>query len=121
MNYFFFSCRAALESAPGCSEVSPGIEAGLKMSLDPDRDLQRIHSLIFTNMPRLETLINACECQAVYGANKICVLPGGGPPIEDVPSCFKTLTSLRETAFALQQEHRAYLRRLARETKYGSK
>lgn len=91
------------------------------MVLDPDRDLQRIHSLIFTNMSRLETLMNACECQAVYGANDICVIPDGGSPIEDVPSCFKTLNALREAAYALQREHRAYFRRLARDTKYGSK
>lgn len=91
------------------------------MVLDPDRDLQRIHSLIFTNMPRLETLMNACECQAVYGASDMCVIPDGGSPIEDVPSCFKTLNILREAAYALQREHRAYYRRLARDTKYGSK
>lgn len=115
------SCRAVAEIAPGCSQVSPGIEAGLRMVLDPDRDLQRIHSLIFTNMPRLETLMNACECQAVYGASDICVIPDGGSPIEDVPSCFKTLNALREAAYALQREHRAYFRRLARDTKYGSK
>ncbi|XP_044580930.1 GTPase-activating protein isoform X2 [Cotesia glomerata] len=115
------SCRAVSEVAPGCSEVSPGIEAGLRMVLDPDRDLQRIHSLIFTNMARLETLMSACECQAVYGASEMCVLPGGGSPIEDVPSCFKTLTALSDAAFGLQQEHRAYFRKLARDTKYGSK
>lgn len=116
-----YSCRAIAEIAPGCSQVSPGIEAGLRMVLDPDRDLQRIHSLIFTNMPRLETLMNACECQAVYGASDMCVIPDGGSPIEDVPSCFKTLNILREAAYALQREHRAYYRRLARDTKYGSK
>lgn len=116
-----YSCRAVAEIAPGCSEVSPGMEAGLRMVLDPDRDLQRIHSLIFTNMPRLETLMSACECQAVYGASDMCVIPDGGSPIEDVPSCFKTLTALREAAYALEHEHRAYLRRLARDTKYGSK
>lgn len=93
----------------------------MRIKLDPDRDLQRIHSLIFTNMPRLETLMNACECQAVYGASDMCVIPEGGSPIEDVPSCFKTLTALREAAYALQREHRAYFRRLARDTKYGSK
>lgn len=91
------------------------------MVLDPDRDLQRIHSLIFTNMLRLETLMNTCECQAVYGASDMCVIPDGGSPIEDVPSCFKTLTALKEAAYALQHEHRAYFRRLARDTKYGSK
>ncbi|XP_046837101.1 ras GTPase-activating protein 3 isoform X6 [Vespa crabro] len=121
INGHWLCCRAASEVAPGCSEVSPGIEAGLRMVLDPDRDLQRIHSLIFTNMPRLETLMSACECQAVYGASDMCVIPGGGSLIEDVPSCFKTLTSLREAAYALQHEHRAYFRRLARDTKYGSK
>nr|XP_050866902.1 ras GTPase-activating protein 3 isoform X3 [Vespula vulgaris] len=121
INGHWLCCRAASEVAPGCSEVSPGIEAGLRMVLDPDRDLQRIHSLIFTNMPRLETLMSACECQAVYGASDMCVIPGGGSLIEDVPSCFKTLTALREAAYALQHEHRAYFRRLARDTKYGSK
>lgn len=77
--------------------------------------------MIFANMSRLETLMSACECQAVYGASDINVLPGGGSPIEDVPSCFKTLTALREAAFILQCEHRAYFRKLARDTKYGSK
>ncbi|XP_015603727.1 ras GTPase-activating protein 3 isoform X2 [Cephus cinctus] len=121
INGHWLCCRAVAEIAPGCSEVSPGVEAGLRIVLDPDRDLQRIHSLIFTNMPRLETLMSACECQAVYGASEMCVLPGGGSPIEDVPSCFKTLTALRDAAIALEREHRAYFRRLARDTKYGSK
>ncbi|XP_012228445.1 ras GTPase-activating protein 3 isoform X1 [Linepithema humile] len=121
INGHWLCCRAVAETALGCSEVSPGIEAGMRIKLDPDRDLQRIHSLIFTNMPRLETLMNACECQAVYGASDMCVIPEGGSPIEDVPSCFKTLTALREAAYALQREHRAYFRRLARDTKYGSK
>ncbi|KYN17219.1 Ras GTPase-activating protein 3 [Trachymyrmex cornetzi] len=121
INGHWLCCRAVAEVAPGCSQVSPGVEAGLRMVLDPDRDLQRIHSLIFTNMPRLETLMNACECQAVYGASDMCVIPDGGSPIEDVPSCFKTLNALREAAYALQREHRAYFRKLARDTKYGSK
>ncbi|XP_020290837.1 GTPase-activating protein isoform X2 [Pseudomyrmex gracilis] len=121
INGHWLCCRTVSENAPGCSEVSPGVEAGLRMVLDPDRDLQRIHSLIFTNMPRLETLKNACECQAVYGASDMSVIPDGGSPIEDVPSCFKTLTALKEAACTLQREHRAYFRKLARDTKYGSK
>ncbi|TGZ42723.1 Uncharacterized protein DBV15_09497, partial [Temnothorax longispinosus] len=121
INGHWLCCRAVAETAPGCSQVSPGIEAGLRMVLDPDRDLQRIHSLIFTNLPRLDTLMNACECQAVYGASDMCVIPDGGSPIEDVPSCFKTLIALRDAAYALQCEHRVYFRRLARDTKYGSK
>lgn len=60
----------------------------------------------------------ACECQAVYTGD-ICFLPRA--VIEDVQSCFKTLTTLREATFVLEQEHRAHLRSIARETKYGSK
>lgn len=121
INGHWLCCRAATEGALGCSQVSPGFEAGLRMVLDPDRDLQRIHSLIFANMTRLETLMSACECQAVYGASEMCVLPNGGSPIEDVPSCFKTLIALRDATIALQCEHRSYFRKLARDTKYGSK
>lgn len=64
------------------------------------------------------TFTAACECQAVYTGD-ICFLPNF--IIEDVPSCFKMLNQLRETVFSLEQEHRSYLRLLARETKYGSK
>lgn len=64
------------------------------------------------------TFSAACECQAVYTGD-ICFLPNF--IIEDVPSCFKMLNQLRETVFTLEQEHRSYLRLLARETKYGSK
>jgi hypothetical protein len=42
--------------AAGCSDVSGGLEVGLQMDLDPDRELQRIHSLFITHMERLERL-----------------------------------------------------------------
>lgn len=51
-----FSCRAPNEVAPGCSDVSRGLEAGLQMNLDPDRELQRIHSLFIAHMERLDRL-----------------------------------------------------------------
>jgi hypothetical protein len=51
-----FSCQAQSEVAPGCSDVSGGLEVGLQMDLDPDRELQRIHSLFITHMERLERL-----------------------------------------------------------------
>ncbi|KAJ9588758.1 hypothetical protein L9F63_017945, partial [Diploptera punctata] len=111
-------CRVPNELAPGCSDVSRGLEAGLQMNLDPDRELQRIHSLFMSHMERLDKLKDACECQAVYTGD-ICFLPSF--IIEDVQSCYKTLALLRETVFNLEQEHRSYLRSLARETKYGSK
>ncbi|XP_067014375.2 ras GTPase-activating protein 3 isoform X2 [Anabrus simplex] len=118
INGHWLCCRSTNDMAPGCSDVSRGLEAGLQMNLDPDRELQRIHSLFIAHMDRLETLKDACECQAVYTGD-ICFLPSF--VIEDVQSCFKTLTHLQEVAFTLEQEHRSYLRSLARETKYGSK
>ncbi|XP_069689652.1 ras GTPase-activating protein 3 isoform X2 [Periplaneta americana] len=118
INGHWLCCRAQSELAAGCSDVSRGLEAGLQMNLDPDRELQRIHSLFIAHMERLDKLKDACECQAVYTGD-ICFMPNF--IIEDVQSCFKTLTQLRETAYILEQEHRSYLRSLARETKYGSK
>jgi len=118
INGHWLCCRAPNEVAPGCSDVSRGLEAGLQMNLDPDRELQRIHSLFIAHNDRLDRLRSACECQAVYTGD-ICFLPNF--IIEDVPSCFKMLNQLRETVFTLEQEHRSYLRLLARETKYGSK
>lgn len=118
INGHWLCCRAPHEVAPGCSDVSRGLEAGLQMNLDPDRELQRIHSLFIAHMERLERLRSACECQAVYTGD-ICFLPSF--IIEDVPSCFKMVNQLSETVFTLEQEHRSYLRLLARETKYGSK
>ena len=51
------SCRAQSEAAPGCSEVSTSVDATLQMNLDPDRELQRIHSLVISNLDRLEGLV----------------------------------------------------------------
>jgi len=54
--WFACSCRAPNEVAPGCSDVSRGLEAGLQMNLDPDRELQRIHSLFIAHNDRLDRL-----------------------------------------------------------------
>ncbi|KAK7869883.1 hypothetical protein R5R35_006686 [Gryllus longicercus] len=119
VNGHWLCCRAMVEGAPGCTDVSSfESEKSLQMNLDPDRELQRIHSLFISHMDRLEALTNACECQAVYTGD-ICFMPSF--VIEDVQSCFKTLSLVMETAYKLEQEHRSYQRSLARETKYGSK
>ncbi|XP_054271114.1 GTPase-activating protein [Macrosteles quadrilineatus] len=109
-------CKAVSETADGCTQVSSSLD--LQMNVDTETELARLHSLIITHMDRLERVMQDCECQAVYTGD-ICFLPRS--VIEDVQSSFKTLTALREAAIVLEQEHRAYLRALARETKYGSK
>lgn len=61
-----------------------------------------------------------CESRAVRGiggndwSGLTCI-------VEEPKSCLKTLLDLRETALELQTETRLYIRRVQRETKYGSK
>jgi hypothetical protein len=52
-----FSCRQNREDAEGCRDVTSGLQgAGLQLSLDPDRELERIHSLFAAHMNKLEAL-----------------------------------------------------------------
>lgn len=115
INNHWLCCDLTNEFAPGCSEVSRP-DSSLHITLDPERDLERTHSLLFSHISRLEALTQMCECQAVYTGEKR--LPA---IIDDVQSCFKTLKQLREIAFQLEQKHRIYQRSMARDTKYGSK
>lgn len=91
-------------------------DSSLHVTLDPERDLERIHSLLFMHIGRLETLMGMCEHRAY--TNEVQLLP---PVIDDVQTCLRTLTQLREIAFQLEQKHRTYQRSLARDTKLGSK
>lgn len=85
------------------------------MTLDPERDLQRIHSLIISHLGCIESIIQACE-------NEYCrAVPRMGFVIEDSRSLYNLLVQLREIAYQLEQKHRVYQRTLARDTKYGSK
>jgi hypothetical protein len=58
LNLFsIISCRQTREDAEGCRDVTSGLQgAGLQLSLDPDRELERIHSLFAAHMNKLETL-----------------------------------------------------------------
>ncbi|KAL1132148.1 hypothetical protein AAG570_010105, partial [Ranatra chinensis] len=106
-------CHSTSESADGCREVSSRLQ--LRMNIDSERELARIHSLIIQHMDRLQSVINLCDPRVRREENiTTCV-------VEDRVSCLETLKSLRDTAIDLQTETRIYLRTLARETKYGSK
>lgn len=111
-----FSCKSPNELAPGCTAVSTTDSNNLHMTLDPERDLQRIHSLIIAHFGCIETLIQACE-------NEYCrAVPRMMPfVIEDSRGLYNLLVQLREIAYQIEQKHRVYQRTLARDTKYGSK
>ncbi|KAG5900731.1 hypothetical protein JTB14_038249 [Gonioctena quinquepunctata] len=99
INGQWLCCKSPNELAPGCSEVSQ-TDSNYHMTLDPERDLQRIHSLIITHIQTLETFINMFQSE--------------DPTVCDI------LKQLRETAFQIEQKHRLYKRTMDRNTKYGS-
>lgn len=105
----FFSCKSPNELAPGCSAVSSIDSNNLHMTLDPERDLQRITSLVMNHLNHLETRIKMCESSV----NRISIN-------EDMKNCHTTMVQLREIAYQIEQKHRMYHRTLARDTKYGS-
>ncbi|KAK6644718.1 hypothetical protein RUM43_000987 [Polyplax serrata] len=113
INGKWLCCNALQESAQGCQEVTR--RERLEMTLDPDRELQRIHSIIICHIKRLETLINGCYFyNNESNSAPQCV-------VEDVSSYLHTLNELKNMSLTLEHEHRIYQRQLARETKYGSK
>nr|CAI5844234.1 unnamed protein product [Callosobruchus analis] len=98
INNQWLCCKSPNELAPGCSEVSR-LDNNYHMSLDPERDLQRIHSLIITHINTLETYISLSQREEM-----ICNI----------------LKQLREVAFQIEHKHRLYKRNQDRNTKYGS-
>ncbi|CAH1118062.1 unnamed protein product [Phaedon cochleariae] len=99
INGHWLCCKSPNELAPGCSEVSPA-DNNYHMTLDPERDLQRIHSLIIAHLLTFDKFIAAFE--------------GNDAAVCDI------LKRLRESAFQIEQKHRLYKRTLDRNTKYGS-
>ncbi|EEB14485.1 Ras GTPase-activating protein, putative [Pediculus humanus corporis] len=113
INGKWLCCNKFQESAQGCQEVTR--RERLEMTLDPDRELQRIHSIIISQIKRLETLISGCYYYN-HDSNAATQFK-----VEDVNSYLHTLNELKNISLNLEQEHRIYQRQLARETKYGSK
>ncbi|KAH1024381.1 hypothetical protein HUJ05_003871 [Dendroctonus ponderosae] len=100
INGEWMCCKSPNELAPGCSEVSQVDSNNYHMTLDPERDLQRIHSLIIGHIPHLEKYIQVLE--------------------EREPMICDVLKKLHEVAFEIEYQHRIYKRALDRNTKYGS-
>ncbi|XP_056648624.1 GTPase-activating protein [Diorhabda sublineata] len=106
INGQWMCCKSPNELAPGCSEVSRS-DSNFRMNLDPERDLQRVHSLVISQMDTLETFIGIC-------ANK----QRGGDT--EAATVYDILRKLREVVYQIEQKHRLYKRTIDRNTKYGS-
>ncbi|XP_066251127.1 GTPase-activating protein [Euwallacea similis] len=90
INGEWMCCKSSNESASGCSEVSNSDCNNHHMSLDPERDLQRIHSLIMSHLPHLETYVT------VLG--------------ERDSSICNILKKLMEMSYEIERQHRIYKR-----------
>lgn len=104
--FFTYSCGIADQHATGCCAVEPNpIEMQLANTLDPARDLQRLNSLIMSNIQRLQGL---------------CPAAGGVDGSEDVAQTKATLSELTGAALNLDTVYRSYREKLTRDMKYGS-
>lgn len=144
-------CNSPNELTTGCTEVSAADNSHtLLMTLDPERDLQRIHSLLFQHAKTLEALIQLRDHNAEYTNGAATRMMGnqhatnGAPPpapppttpatppssyygtgvpiglVLDNQETYETLKRLRDAAYKIEQKHRVYQRTLVRDTKYGS-
>ena len=53
----YFSCKAVDQSSEGCEPVSGGIPVtNIKLDIDSDREVEKIHSLFLQYMEKLEAL-----------------------------------------------------------------
>lgn len=86
------------------------------MTLDPERDMQRMHTLIFSHMMTIEMFLPKHDRANSYSTENS--LPFA---VDDVKACYETLDRILQVAYELEHKHRTYQRMLANETKYGSK
>lgn len=99
---FVFSCEESDQYAKGCKFVDETpIEVDLITQLDPARDLQRLHSLIITNMNIM---------QKYFDRN-------AG---EEMMLTRQSLNKLGDVAMQLEQIHRKHRKKENKEMKIGS-
>jgi len=89
---------------------------------DPDREIERIHTIFLQNMESLETLIELCEKQHLQHSCRMNPQYNRMPHfvIEDRHSLWETLKELRQCVIRLEQNHKQYMRSVCVRTIYGS-
>ncbi|XP_075537385.1 ras GTPase activating protein 1 [Dermacentor variabilis] len=115
-------CKEESETAPGCSPVTSYNLADIKVTIDTDREMQRVHSIFLNQMHIIERLIETCRQQlqgpAVPGVE--FRLPPGFV-VEDPASLLTTLSSIKTFVETMELKHERHRHHLYRQTQYGSK
>ncbi|XP_033238103.1 GTPase-activating protein isoform X1 [Drosophila pseudoobscura] len=130
---FYSCCGRSDENTPGCKNVSDKemdyFQMDLVTALDPPLDLQRIHTLIMSNMSMLDSLLDPLTYHQHLPQQQ---LPQHNPLVplattlqQQSPQAFaefkRTIEKLREKAYAIDRDHRDYKQGITRQLKYGSR
>ncbi|EDV96904.1 GH16534 [Drosophila grimshawi] len=135
---YYSCCGRSDENAPGCKNVSAKemdyFQMDLVTALDPALDLQRIHTLIMSNMNQLDALLDPLayrqhlplplqqQQQQQQQSNPLVPLASALQQ-QQSPQAFvefkKTIEKLREKAYAIDKDHRDYKQGITRKLKYG--
>ncbi|KAM8709607.1 hypothetical protein ACLKA7_016421 [Drosophila subpalustris] len=135
---YYSCCGRSDENAPGCKNVSAKemdyFQMDLVTALDPALDLQRIHTLIMSNMNLLDALLDPLayhqhlpvpQQQQQQQQQHNPLVPLASALQQQSPQAFvefkKTIEKLREKAYAIDKDHRDYKQGITRQLKYGSR
>jgi len=105
----------------------------LGVHIDPDREIERIHTIFLNHREKIDLLIELCQKQHTHRNNSSLAIhqlqhnnPNQIPHfaidfiIEDRHSLWETLKELRKCIISLEQTHKQYMRSVCVRTIYGS-
>ena len=68
-----YSCKSSNSAAPGCTPVTNGLPSDIKFDIDTDRELEKIHSLFFQNIEKLENIQGGYQTICAVMKGNVCV------------------------------------------------
>ncbi|XP_078522521.1 ras GTPase-activating protein 2 isoform X1 [Lissotriton helveticus] len=119
LNGSWHCCKATSENTEGCTPCTAGVPANIQLNIDGDRETERIYSLFFFSMPKLQKMEEACERIAVYqGPQKADDYSHF--TIEDSVQSFKTIQQIKSIVEELAEPHENFKKKRTTSAKYGS-
>lgn len=115
------SCRQVTETAKGCCPVSKNLPFDIAVHIDADREVARIHSLLFNQMETIDDLLLRSSTPLRDDSPK-----GNGTKssasilIEDRKTFHSTLRDLKAILVKLDADQKSFLQKEWNETIYGS-
>lgn len=134
INGHWLCCKNQQENAVGCCPVtSCCVPADIKVCIDSDREIERMHTIFLSHMDSLDNLREACENHSIFHGETLQLSPHGwtcprnvigvtttGFVVEDPNLVCETLVAIRVCVLQLQHDHKQHLKNFCRQTRYGS-